>query len=121
MMVISLFAVGIALLAALADVVVLVIFGNAFAGAGLVLRIMCIGLLFTVLSAPLNAALFAWNKSVAFPIMSGVAIIALVLGNLYLIPRYGVIGAASAYSIGGAVGFLISSMIYFSVSRRRAA
>lgn len=120
-MVIGLFAIGIAILAALADVVVLVIFGPAFAGAGLVLRVMCLGLLFTVLSAPLNAALFAWNTSVAFPVMSGVAILALVVGNVILIPQYGVLGAASAYSIGGIVGFLISSVIYFSVSRRRTA
>ena len=120
-MMIALYGAGIALLAALADLVVLLIFGHAFAGAGMVLRIMCIGLLFTVLSAPLNAALFAWNKSVAFPVMSGIAILALVAGDIYLIPRFGVIGAASAYSISGVVGFLASSMIYFLVSRRRDA
>jgi len=118
-LVVGLFAAGIVLLAALADILVAVIFGKEFAGAGTILRVMCIGLLFTVLAYPLNATLFAWNRSVVFPLMSGVAIAALVLGNIYLIPRFGAVGAAGAFSIGGFVGFLISAVIYFVHARTR--
>ncbi|MEW6510654.1 MAG: oligosaccharide flippase family protein [Bacteroidota bacterium] len=115
------FVAGIAVLALLADLVILVIFGGAFAGASAVLRIMCIGLTFTVLATPLNAALFARGESFAFPVMSAAAIAALLLGNAFLIPRFGVEGGAAAYSLSGAVGFLTSTVIYFGISRRRTA
>jgi O-antigen/teichoic acid export membrane protein len=118
---VALFVAGIAILALLSDFVVYLIFGKDFAGAGLLVRLMCIGLFFTVLSYPLNATLFAWNRSEVFPLMSGVAILALVAGNAFLIPRWGAVGAALAFGIGGAVGFSASLVIYFHHLRKRKA
>ncbi|HTO94243.1 MAG TPA: oligosaccharide flippase family protein [Bacteroidota bacterium] len=111
--IVSLFSIGIAALALLADVAVSIVFGPKFAAAGPMIRVMCIGLFFTVAAYPVNATLFAWNRSEVFPIMSIAGIAALIGGNALFIPRMGAMGAAVAFSLSGTVGFLMSSVIYF--------
>jgi len=119
-MIVALFSLGIGALALLADVAVAIVFGPKFAAAAFMIRVMCIGLFFTVAAYPLNATLFAWNRSEVFPVMSLAGIAALVGGNAYFIPRMGADGAAVAFSLSGAVGFLISSVIYFQHVRTHA-
>jgi O-antigen/teichoic acid export membrane protein len=120
-LIVGLFVLGIAVLAMFSDLIVFLIFGNGFAGAGALVRIMCIGLFFTVMAYPLNATLFAWNRSEVFPLMSGIAILALVVGNAFLIPLWGAAGAAAAFGIGGAVGFSASLVIYFYYLKKHVA
>jgi O-antigen/teichoic acid export membrane protein len=118
-LIVSLFALGILLLALSADLVVEIVFGPKFAGTGTMIRVMCVGLLCTVAAYPLNATLFAWNRSEVFPIMSGAGIAALIGGNAIFIPRLGALGAAVAFSLSGFVGILMSSVIYFLHLRKR--
>jgi O-antigen/teichoic acid export membrane protein len=119
-LIVSLFGLGILLLAAAADLVVEIVFGPKFVGTGTMIRVMCVGLLCVVAAYPLNATLFAWNRSEVFPIMSGAGIAALIAGNAIFIPRMGALGAAVAFSLSGVVGILMSSVIYFLHWRRRA-
>jgi O-antigen/teichoic acid export membrane protein len=119
-LIVSLFAIGILFLALIADFVVDVVFGPKFAGTGTMIRVMCIGLVCVVGAYPLNATLFAWNRSDVFPIMSGAGIAALIAGNAFFIPRMGALGAAVAFSLSGVVGILMSGVIYFLHSRKRA-
>ncbi len=119
-LIVSLFALGILLLALAADLVVTIVFGPKFAGTGTMIRVMCIGLLCVVGAYPLNATLFAWNRSEVFPIMSAAGIAALIAGNAIFIPRMGALGAALAFSLSALVGFLMSSVIYFLHRRKRA-
>jgi O-antigen/teichoic acid export membrane protein len=119
-LIVSLFALGILLLALSADLVVEIVFGPKFAGTGTMIRVMCIGLLCVVAAYPLNATLFAWNRSEVFPIMSAAGIAALIAGNAIFIPRLGALGAAVAFSLSGGVGILMSSVIYFLHLRKRA-
>ena len=112
-LIVGLFSLGIAALALLADVAVAVVFGPKFAAAAMMIRVMCVGLVFTVASYPINATLFAWNRSEVFPIMSVAGIAALIGGNAYFIPRMGAAGAAVAFSLSCTVGFCMSSVIYF--------
>jgi O-antigen/teichoic acid export membrane protein len=119
-LIVSLFAIGILFLALIADIVVDIVFGPKFAGTGTMIRVMCIGLLCIVGAYPLNATLFAWNRSDVFPIMSGAGIAALIAGNALFIPRMGALGAAMAFSLSGVVGILMSGVIYFLHSRKRA-
>lgn len=118
LMIVALFALGIIALAAMARPVMWLVFGPAFQNGSLILQVMCIGLLFTVFSYPLNGTLFAWNRTVVFPIMSGVGITVLIVGNALLIPLYGALGAAVAFSLSGVAGFLVSTMVYFLSFRR---
>jgi O-antigen/teichoic acid export membrane protein len=119
-LIVGMFILGILILAFSADLAVEIVFGPKFAGAGTMIRVMCIGLVCVVAAYPLNATLFAWNRSEVFPIMSGAGIAALVVGNAIFIPRMGALGAAVAFSLSGVVGILMSSVIYFLHLKRRA-
>ncbi len=110
--VVMLIAGGIVLIAALANPIITVLFGSAFAGASVVLQIMCVGVIFTVLSYPFSATLFALNMSAVFPIISAVSILVLTIANIILIPKYGATGAALAFAINGCVAFSLSAMMY---------
>jgi O-antigen/teichoic acid export membrane protein len=61
--------------------------------------------------------LFALNKSIAFPITSILSTAALIVGNLSLIPRFGVNGAAMAFVAGSIVTFLCSLCFFFLLDR----
>jgi len=121
MMIVVLFAAGIVLLAAVASPVMWLLYGPAYEGGSLILQIMCVGLLFTVFAYPLNGTLFARNRTVVFPLMSAIGISVLVAANWLLIPRYGAVGAAAAFSLSGCSGFLVSTMVYFLSVRREPA
>jgi O-antigen/teichoic acid export membrane protein len=115
--VVLLISVCIALLALLAHPIIYLVFGELFAEAVPVLQIMCVGLVFTVFSYPLTAALFAMNKSTVFPVTSAVALLVFVAGNIYLIPEYGVNGAAIAFSLSGFTSFVVSASWYAGIRR----
>ena len=120
-LIVALFALGIILLGATADLAVDIVFGPKFTGTGTMIRIMCrVGLLCIVGGYPLNATLFAWGRSEVFPIISGAGIAALVAGNAFFVPLMGATGAAIAFSLSGIVGILTSGVLYFFHLRRRA-
>jgi O-antigen/teichoic acid export membrane protein len=111
--------VGIACIILVAAPLVHLLFGEKFGEAAGVLRILCVGLMFVVLSYPLVASLFAMNKSIAFPISSILSTAVLVGGNMYLIPRFGVTGAAVAFTLSGIATFLCSLGFFFTLGRNR--
>jgi O-antigen/teichoic acid export membrane protein len=100
--------IGIGIAALLADPLIPLLFGDKFIGAVPVFRIMCLGLAFVVAAFPTNGTLFARNRSFAFPVMSGISIAVLVPANVILVPSYGPVGAAVAYTLGTAAAFLVS-------------
>jgi O-antigen/teichoic acid export membrane protein len=112
-----LFSAGIIILALLAQPVVQLLYGEQFAAAGRILQIMCVGLVFTVLAYPINASLYAANRSAVFPVMAAVAALGLVGGNIYLIPRYGAEGAAMAFSGSGFLAWSVLAIYYFIGTR----
>jgi len=109
----------IGLLAALADPVVLLLFGRNYPDAVPVVRVMCAGLALTVAAYPINATLFALNRSSVFPVVSGLAMIAFAAGNLYLVPAYGPLGAGMAFSLSGAIAFVSSVVFYAATGPRK--
>lgn len=115
--VVGLMAVGVLLVMLLADPLVRMLFGDEFAGAGSVLRILCVGLLLTIAAYPINASLFAMNRSAIFPVMSALSVPAFVGGNLLLVPRFGADGAAMAYTFGAAVALFVTT-VYSLLSRK---
>ncbi len=111
--VVGMMGVGVLVVMLVADPLVRILFGAGFADAASVLRILCVGLLLTVAAYPLNASLFAMNKSAVFPLMSAVSVPAFVAGNLLLVPRFGADGAAMAYALSAGVGLLVPATYYF--------
>ena len=111
-MVVGLIVGGIVLASFIASPIVTLLFGPGFAEAASVLQILCIGLIFTVLAYPINATLFALNKSQVFPIMSAISVLITVAGNAYLVPLFAAHGAAASFSLGMFVAFVISLAYY---------
>ena len=74
---------------------------------------MCIGLLCTVAAYPMTASLFAAGRSSVFPIMSAASLLAFILVITYLMPKFGVLGAAMGYSAGGLASLVVASAFFF--------
>jgi O-antigen/teichoic acid export membrane protein len=110
---VGIFALGICLVGVLSPFIVQLVFGSEFAASGQLVRIMCIGVICIVMQFPITSTLFAMNQSVAFPILSGVTVLALIGGSLLLIPHFGVTGAAIAYGIANALALAAVAIYYF--------
>lgn len=111
--VIGMMAAGVGVVMLLADPLIRILFGAEFVEASSVLRILCVGLLLTVAAYPINASLFAMNKSAVFPLMSAASVPVFVAGNLLLVPRFGADGAAMAYALSAGVGLLVPATYSF--------
>jgi len=99
-------AIGIAALCA--EPVSVLLFGEEYREAGTILQVMSIGLAFHVLAHPFMAVLFASNRSALLPIVSGISMGVFIFCNVLLVPEYGPIGAAAAFSAGGCATFLMA-------------
>jgi O-antigen/teichoic acid export membrane protein len=108
---------GILCILLMAGPLVAIVFGAQFTGSASVLRILCVGLMFNVLSYPLTASLFSVNKSSVFPVMSSASLTALIAGNIVLVPLLGAEGAAMAYAISMCLSFIIAAL-YFGIYRK---
>lgn len=115
--VVILISVGIFSVILIAEPVVHLLFGSSFVDAVSVLRILCVGVVFTVLAYPLNASFFAMNKSAVFPVMSAVSLLALFSGNFFLVPKFGANGAAVAFAFSGLVSLIFSVVYYLAVRK----
>jgi O-antigen/teichoic acid export membrane protein len=78
---------------------VLALFGPAFAAGAAPLAVLCAGLTIRAVAGPAALVLSIHDKPYASlpPVALGLA--ALVLGNLAFVPRYGIMGAATAASL----------------------
>ncbi len=111
------FCAGIALLAVLARPVTVLLFGENFAEAAVVLQIMCVGQIFTVITYPLSAVLFARNQTAVLPLMAVGSAFGLAGGNLYLLPKFGAPGAAVAFSLSAMLAWATALLYYFATRR----
>jgi O-antigen/teichoic acid export membrane protein len=102
-------------IAVLSEPVVLLIYGPEFAEAAPPLRIMIFALIFGFLYWPTGSLLNASNRQVMNTTAMGITVVANVSLNLYLLPRYGAIGAATAALITNALLFILSSAFLWGV------
>lgn len=70
------------------------LYGSAYSGTILVVQILFLGGLGTLLSHPLYLVLYAMNRPHLFSFTQMIALIGWILMSLWLIPRYGAVGAA---------------------------
>ena len=98
--------------------VISILFGNEYTGAYLVTVILFIGVYSMIYYKIIGTLFIADNKSNQYFIILLIGTILNVGANYYLIPKFGIIGAASAsvvsYSIIGIL-FLIMYMKYYNV------
>lgn len=98
----------------------IIIFGASYAGGALVLAILMLGVLADFPNIILSNAIFVKNLQKKFVIATAVGVIINVLMNLYLIPRYGAIGAAistviSQLFIMGINWYMLKRFFSFSI------
>jgi O-antigen/teichoic acid export membrane protein len=77
-----------------APLLVKVVLGHSYAGTVPLLRILCIAGAFTVLNNFLGNLMIAFRKTRALFAQNAAAIVTNVVGNLILVPRYGVVASA---------------------------
>lgn len=90
-------------------------FTENYANSTTTLQILLIGLVFSFVSFPIGAFLNACNRQVTQTKIVGVVMVINIIMNFILIPKYGVIGAATAALIGNilltAIGYMILGQI----------
>jgi len=83
-------------IAALAPEIILTIYGSDFTNSILPLQISIFGLIFIFLYFPVGALLNATGRQSVNTIFMGITMAANIMLNLWLIPRYGAVGASIA-------------------------
>lgn len=96
-------AVGAGLLAALADPITTLVYGQAFAGAVAPLRVLLIGIVAFALVQVLSGFLLGSGRLRPLVLLSGAGFLCNLGANLVLIPRFGITGAAAASAISYSV------------------
>ena len=115
--VVTAIASGILLLALLAGPLVSLLYGDQFGESALVLRIMCIGVIATVLAYPLQAVLYSERRIGVFPVMALLSAAGMVAGNFLLLPQYGAVGGAAAFAASCILGLLAAAVTYAATRR----
>jgi len=90
---------------AAAEPLIRLLYGAEFIAAGPALRLLSLALVFMFLSAPLTVRLMVANRLRAVLITFALVVAANILGNLLLIPRWGLIGAAAVRLFAEALNF----------------
>lgn len=83
-------------IAALAPEIILTIYGSAFASSITPLKISIFGLIFIFLYFPVGAFLNASDRQSVNTFFMGLTMVANIILNLWLIPRFGAVGASIA-------------------------
>lgn len=78
------------------DVIITTLFGVDYLSAGIPLKILSIIFFIDTMTGPDGYTLTAYGKTKFLMYATALAVIILILLNLYLIPKYGIIGAAIA-------------------------
>ncbi len=94
---------GAGLLAALADPITTLVYGNAFAGAVVPLRVLLIGVAAFALAQVLSGFLLGSGRLRPLVLLSGAGFLCNLGANLVLIPHFGITGAAAASAISYSV------------------
>lgn len=84
----------------LAEPLVLTIYGEQFAGTVAPLKILMISLIFAFLYWPAGSLLNATDRQAKNTTIMGITMVTNIVANVFLIPRFGAVGAAYAALIG---------------------
>lgn len=99
------------------DDIILLIFGKEYEGSSIVLKIIPIGLIFHSFNNILGRMLYAVNQEKYQVKISILAMLCNVVLNLFLIPKYSIVGA----SISTILSFLISFLLHYFRAKNKIA
>ena len=96
--------------------IIITFFSKEYLNSIVPLQILLIGLIFSYISFPIGAVLNACNRQSTQTVIIGTVMTINIFLNILLIPKYGVIGAASTALIGNillaSLGYLIVPQIF---------
>ena len=104
-------AVGVSVLA---KDIILTLYTSQYVDSILPLQILIFSLIFSYLSFPIGAFLNACNRQVTQTVIIGVVMVINIALNLFLIPIYGIVGAATSAFVGN---FLLTAIGYAFVPK----
>lgn len=96
---------------ALADKIILKLYGQSFEASIIPLQILITSLIFIFLNYPVGSILNACDRQTTNTVNIGIAMVATIILNLILIPRFGVIGASISSITSSAILFFLG--LYF--------
>lgn len=95
------------------------IIGREFLGGLSIIPIILLAYLFNGFYVNFTAGIYIQEKTIYFPVITGIAAVANVISNLLLIPIYGIMGAAVSTLLSYvlmAVGLFIVSQKYYKIN-----
>jgi O-antigen/teichoic acid export membrane protein len=106
------------------------LYGASYSGSVNVFRVLAFGRLLAILTAPVGIVAYAINRPQVFTVANASQLAANCLGNYFLIPKYGALGAAivtSGTRIVASIGIVIyivsclrtNSSVFFTNSTKR--
>lgn len=101
-----------------AEIVVRLVFGDAFAASAPLLRVLTISQALLALSMVSGALLMMADRHRAFAVINASALAVNIAANLFLIRQYGAMGAAYASVLSSAILLAASSIVAATVIRR---
>ncbi|MCK5665408.1 MAG: oligosaccharide flippase family protein [Thiotrichaceae bacterium] len=96
---------------------IILVYGAEYAASSLIFQVLCIGLLSTMITQPLNLLFLVQNKSHYWGYMSLISLCIWIIAGYILIPQYAAIGAATATLIARVSYSFISSILLWKTLR----
>lgn len=102
-----------------AEPLISLLFGSQYLPAVRILRILLLGIIFMGLNLPFMSTLTAWGKTQVIGLISTGQLILVALSNLFLIERFGGMGAAITYNLSNVFALLLSLIFYLRELKTR--
>lgn len=85
---------------------IIIIFGEKYIGSIGVFRILLISYMFSVFANPISLILYNYGKTKSLAIMNCLQLIINFTGNIFLIKKFGAVGAANSTTLVKIFGFI---------------
>ncbi|MBR4109663.1 MAG: flippase [Oscillospiraceae bacterium] len=94
------------------------VFGNKYNDAIFPAQLLLFAIIFYVWTVPFNSALYAINKPEVFAFAALLGLIVTVVGDIFLLPSLGAVGAAITYIAAQVVGLVVAFVAYKLLYRK---
>lgn len=98
--------------------VITFVFGIKYVCAVIPCQLLFVAIVFFIWTVPFNSALYALNMPYVFTIAAAIGLVVTVIGNYFLLGRFGAVGAAWTYIAAQSVGLLVAVVAYFNSEKR---
>ena len=102
-----------------ANQVITLTYGKNYALAALPFRIFVIGYMIATILTPINVFFYAKNQPQVLAYMNIIQMVVNIVGNLLIIPKYGMVGASCVWLITSIIGIPVIFYYVYQESKRR--